>query len=159
MKELRLAVLPLRVLLVTFFLGLLVAQVMSMPGQFRHLAQEDPDLAYLRWPLTIWSILLLACVQVIIVATWQLLDRVRADRIFSEDSFRWVDVIIVTMAVAWVLFVAMTSYLAYLASDPGAAVLPTGVSLCGAVGIMLMVVMRALLRQATTLRTDMEAVI
>lgn len=159
MRELRLAVLPLRILLVTFFLGLLVAQVMSMPGQFRYMAQEEPDLAYLRWPLTVWSILLLACVQVVIVCTWKLLDMVQADRIFSEQSFRWVDVIIATMVVAWLLFAGMTSYLAYLASDPGAAVLPFGISLCGAVFLMLLVVMRALLRQATTLRTDMEAVI
>ena len=41
MRDLRLAVVPLRVLLATFFLGLVVAQVMSMPGQFRHMAQED----------------------------------------------------------------------------------------------------------------------
>lgn len=159
MRELRLAVLPLRILLVTFFLGLLVAQVVSMPGQFRYMAQEEPDLAYLRWPLTVWSILLLACVQVVIVCTWKLLDMVQADRIFSDQSFRWVDVIIATMVVAWLLFAGMTSYLAYLASDPGAAVLPFGISLCGAVFLMLLVVMRALLRQATTLRTDMEAVI
>lgn len=159
MRELRLAVLPLRILLVTFFLGLLVAQVVSMPGQFRYMAQEEPDLAYLRWPLTVWSILLLACVQMVIVCTWKLLDMVQADRIFSDQSFRWVDVIIATMVVAWLLFAGMTSYLAYLASDPGAAVLPFGISLCGAVFLMLLVVMRALLRQATTLRTDMEAVI
>src|SRR5690349_2913566 len=113
MRDLRLAVVPLRVLLATFFLGLVVAQVMSMPGQFRHMAQEDPELAYLRWPLTVWSILLLACVQVIIVATWKLLDMVQSDRIFSDDSFRWVDVITATMGVAWVLFAGMTSYLAY----------------------------------------------
>ena len=45
------------------------------------------------------------------------------------------------------------------ADDPGLPVLLLLVLLGGAVLGLLMVVMRALLRQATTLRTDMEAVI
>ena len=155
----RLAVGPLRALLVVFFVGLVIAQVMSMPGQFRSMAAEDPDMAYLRWPLTIWSILLILCVQVVVACTWRLLDMVRTDRIFSDDAFRWVDVIIGSLATGWVLFVAMATYLAYLASDPGPGILVLGFSLAGAVFLLLVVVLRALLRQATTLQADMAAVI
>ena len=50
-------------------------------------------------------------------------------------------------------------FVAVRADDPGFPVLLMAVLLGGAVLGLLMVVLRALLRQATTLRTDMEAVI
>jgi hypothetical protein len=152
-------VVPLRVLLVMLFAGLVVAQVMSTPGQFAYMAKEEPDLAYLRWPLTIWSILELLCIQVVIVCTWKLLTLVTADRIFSEEAFGWVDAIIWALGVGWVLFLGVFLYLGFLANDPGLPILMFGMVLVGGVLVLLMVVMRALLRQATTLRSDMEAVI
>jgi hypothetical protein len=152
-------VVPLRVLLVMLFAGLVVAQVMSMPGQFAAMAKEEPDLAYLRWPLTIWSILELLCIQVVIVCTWKLLTLVTADRIFSEEAFAWVDTIIWALGVGWALFLGVFVYLGFLANDPGLPILMFGMVLVGGVLVLLVVVLRALLRQATTLRTDMEAVI
>lgn len=44
--------------------------------------------------LTIAAVVGLLCVQVVIVCTWRLLDMVRADRIFSQAAFRWVDGIV-----------------------------------------------------------------
>ncbi|MFG1820529.1 DUF2975 domain-containing protein [Kribbella sp. NPDC049174] len=152
-------VVPLRVLLVMLFAGLVVAQVMSMPGQFAYMAEEEPDVAYLRWPLTIWSILELLCIQVVIVCTWKLLTLVTSDRIFSEEAFAWVDAIIWALGAGWVLFLGVFLYLGFLANDPGLPILMFGIVLVGGVLVLLMVVMRALLRQATTLRADMEAVI
>ncbi|MEU4604669.1 DUF2975 domain-containing protein [Kribbella sp. NPDC023972] len=152
-------VVPLRVLLVMLFAGLVVAQVMSMPGQFAYMAKEEPDLAYLRWPLTIWSIIELLCIQVVIVCTWKLLTLVTSDRIFSAEAFAWVDAIIWALGSGWVLFLGVFVYLGFLANDPGLPILMFGMVLVGGVLVLLMVVMRALLRQATTLRSDMEAVI
>jgi len=152
-------VVPLRVLLVMLFAGLVVAQVLSMPGQFAYMAREEPDLAYLRWPLTIWSILELLCVQVVIVCTWKLLTLVAADRIFSEEAFGWVDAIIWALGAGWVLFLGVFVYLGFLANDPGLPMVMFGMALVGGVVVLLVVVLRALLRQATTLRADMEAVI
>ncbi|TCC48783.1 DUF2975 domain-containing protein [Kribbella capetownensis] len=152
-------VVPLRILLVMLFAGLVFAQALSMPGQFAYMAREEPDLAYLRWPLTIWSILGLLCVQVVIVCTWQLLTMVKADRIFTEDAFVWVDAILWALSAAWVLLFAGFVYLGWLANDPGLPIVLFGMVLTGAVLVLLMVVMRALLRRATTLRADMEAVI
>ena len=152
-------VVPLRILLVMLFAGLVVAQALSMPGQFAYMAKEDPDLAYLRWPLTIWAILGLLCVQVVIVCTWRLLTMVKADRIFTEEAFAWVDAILWALSAAWVLLFAGFVYLGFLADDPALPILLFGMVLSGAVLVLLMVVMRALLRRAATLRSDMEAVI
>ena len=71
----------------------------------------------------------------------------------------WVDAIVWAIAAAWVVFGGFSSYVAFHADDPGLPLLllllGMGVTVLG----LLMVVMRELLRQATTLRTDMEAVI
>ncbi|PZF96024.1 DUF2975 domain-containing protein [Micromonospora deserti] len=153
------AVAPLRVFLVLLFGVLVVFQTMSLPGQFAHMAKESPDMAYLRWPATAVTVFWVLCVQVVIVSTWKLLTLVKKDRIFSEASLVWVDAIVWAIGAAWVVLLAGFLYVGFNADDPGLPLLLflmlAGVTVLG----LLMVVMRALLRQATTLRTDMEAVI
>ncbi|MBQ0994647.1 DUF2975 domain-containing protein [Micromonospora sp. H61] len=153
------AVAALRVFLVVLFGVLVLFQTFSLPGQFAHMAAESPQDAYLRWPATVVAVFWVLCVQVVIVATWKLLSLVKSDRIFTEASLRWVDAIVWAIAAAWVVLVGVFLYVGFNADDPGLPLLlfllTVGVSVLG----LLMVVMRALLRQATTLRTDMEAVI
>jgi hypothetical protein len=153
------AVAALRVFLVLLFGILVVFQTLSLPGQFRYMAKQSPDHAYMRWPLTAVTVFWVLCVQVVIVATWKLLTMVKNDRIFSKPSLAWVDAIVWAIVAAWVVLVAVFLYVGFRADDPGLPLLlflaVIGVAVLG----LLMVVMRALLRQATTLRTDMEAVI
>ncbi|MEN3609513.1 DUF2975 domain-containing protein [Plantactinospora sp. ZYX-F-223] len=153
------AVAQLRVLLVLLFGVLVMFQTFSLPGQFAHMAEESPDLAYLRWPMTAVSVFWVLCVQVVIVATWKLLTMVKNDRIFSEASLAWVDAILWAIAAGWVVLVGVLLYVGFNSDDPGLPLLLFLMSIGVAVLGLLMVVMRALLRQATTLRTDMEAVI
>ncbi|MET1019167.1 MAG: DUF2975 domain-containing protein [Microterricola sp.] len=158
-------VVPLRVLLVMVFLGLLVAQLLSLPGQFSHMAAENPELGFVPWLLLVLGILEALCLQVVLVCIWRLLTFVRADRIFSEQSFAWVDAIVWAMAVAWVLLAGVAAYLVGVIyftpelRDPGLPIVLTGMVLIGGVVVLTVVVMRALLRQATVLRTELEDVI
>jgi len=144
---------------VVLFGVLVLFQTFSLPGQFAHMAAESPQDAYLRWPATVVAVFWVLCVQVVIVSTWKLLSLVKNDRIFTEASLKWVDAIVWAIAAAWVVLVGVFLYVGFNADDPGLPLLlfllTVGVSVLG----LLMVVMRALLRQATTLRTDMEAVI
>ncbi|MET7709400.1 DUF2975 domain-containing protein [Micromonospora sp. NPDC005413] len=153
------AVAALRVFLVVLFGVLVVFQTLSLPGQFAYMAQESPQDAYLRWPATVVTVFWVLCVQVVIVSTWKLLSLVKTDRIFTEASLKWVDAIVWAIAAAWVVLVGVFLWVGFNADDPGVPLLlfllTVGVTVLG----LLMVVMRALLRQATTLRTDMEAVI
>lgn len=153
------AVAALRAFLVLLFGVLVLFQVMSLPGQFAYMAEQDPEHAYLRWPATAVTVFWVLCVQVVIVCTWKLLTLVKNDRIFSEASMVWVNAIVWAIAAAWVVLVGVLLYIGFNATDPGLPLLlflmTVGVTVVG----LLMVVMRALLRQATTLRTDMEAVI
>ena len=155
----------LRVLLVLLFAACVVGQTLSVPGQFADIGRGTPELAGLRWPLTAFGVLELLCVEVVIVCTWKLLTMVKADRIFSREAFAWVDGIVWAIVVAWVLLAAMAAtfttiiYLTPALRDPGTPLLLFGMVLVGGVVVMLMIVMRALLRQAAALRTDMDAVI
>lgn len=155
----------LRVVLVLLFAGLVVGQTLSFPGQFAHMAQESPDMAYLRWPLTAFFVVELACIQVVIVCIWKLLTMVKADRIFSKEAFAWVDGMVWAIAAGWLLFAAASAtitaviYFTPELRDPGTPMLLFGMTLLGSVLVMVMIVMRALLRQAAALRSDMDAVI
>ncbi|MGQ0843090.1 MAG: DUF2975 domain-containing protein [Sporichthyaceae bacterium] len=153
------AVAALRAFLVVLFLVLVMLQTLSLPGQFRHMAREEPDLAYLRWTFTAVAVFLVLCAQVVIVCIWRLLGLVTRDRIFHEAAFAWVNAIIGAIAAAWAVLVGLLVYVGFRADDPGGPILlfllTVGVGVVG----LLMVVMRALLRQATALRTDLEAVI
>ncbi|MGW5669390.1 DUF2975 domain-containing protein [Micromonospora sp. NPDC003776] len=149
----------LRVFLVVLFGVLIPFETLSLPGQFAHMARENPELAYLRWPATAVTVFWVLCVQAVIVCTWKLLTLVKRDRIFSPASLVWVDAIVWTIAAAWVVLLGVFLYVGFRAGDPGLPVLLFLMVIGVAVAGLLMVVMRALLRQATTLQTDMEAVI
>ena len=161
----RWVVVPLRVLLVLVFLGLVVAQFMSLPGEFRQQAEEHPEAGFLPWLLLTFAILEVICFQIVIVCTWRLLTLVGADRIFSEKSFVWVDVIVWTMVAAWLLLAGIAAYLVGVIyftpdlRDPGTPILLTGMVLIGGVVVLTIVVLRALLRQAAVLQSDLEEVI
>ena len=150
---------PLRFLLVGAFAFLLLFQVRILPGMYGHLADEDADVRSMRWLLLAVSVLVLACVQVVLVCTWKLLGNVADDRIFSEESFRWVDGIVGAVTVAGLLLGGWLVYLFFSWDDPGWGVFTMLLLLGAALLGLLMVVMRELLRQATSLRSDMEAVI
>ncbi|TDU91392.1 DUF2975 family protein [Kribbella voronezhensis] len=149
----------LRVVLVVLFGILVLFQTMSLPGQFAYMAKESPEDAYLRWPATIVSVFLVLCVEVVVVATWKLLTLVKNDRIFSDSSMAWVNTIVGAIAAAWLVLVGVLLYVGFKANDPGLPLLlfllVTGVTVLG----LLMVVLRALLRRATTLQTELQGVI
>jgi len=159
MTLVRRVVVPLRAALLMLFALLVVLQTLSFPGQFAYQAREHPDQAHLRWPLTAFVAVEILCVQVVLVCTWRLLTMVRDDVIFTERALRWVDVILGALATAWVLAAAGALWAVRDADDPGAPLLLFVLLLFGAAFGLLVVVMRELLRQATTLRTEMEAVI
>lgn len=150
---------PLRVLLVSVFASLVAAQVVALPTWLGHLAEVSPPLAPLRWPLLAAGLLVLACGQVVTACTWRLLTLVRDDRIFSDGASVWVDVVVRAVAAAWALLAGALAAVVAAGGPAALAVLLLVLLLVAAAVGLLVVVMRALLRQATTLRTDLEAVI
>lgn len=99
------------------------------------------------------------CIQVVIVATWKLLGLVSADRISTRDSLRWVNAIVAAIGAAWVVLFAVFLVVGFNADDPGLPMVLLLMVTIIAVAVLLMVVMRALLLQATGLRSELDVVI
>jgi hypothetical protein len=155
---------PLRVLLVLVFAALLAAQVFALPAMVPDLPEPTLERQVMRGVMLTLSILGLVCVQVVLVCTWRLLTLVTADRIFTEHALPWVDAIVWAVGAGWLLlggtFVCSYYFIVdEVSDDPALPALLLVLLLIGAVVGLLVLVLRALLRQAATLRADMEAVI
>ena len=164
MTHLRRVVLPLRILLGIVFAALLGAQLWAVPGLLPDLDEPTLERSFMRWTMLAFSVLGLACVQAVIVCTWKLLSLVTQDRIFSASAMPWVNAIVWAIAAGWTMLLGALVCAYYfivdeVSDDPVLPALLLLLLLVGAVLGLLMVIMRALLRQATALRADMEAVI
>jgi hypothetical protein len=148
----------LRVLLALAFVALLAAQVRVLPAMYddwvRNLTERVPS----PWLLTV-AVLVLLCVQTVVACTWRLLALVAEDRIFSDDSLVWVDTIVGALVAACLLLAGASSYVTALGGRPGLSLALLLLLVAGAVQALLMVVVRALLRQATTFRVELDAVV
>jgi len=149
----------LRVLLGLAFAALAFAQLMVLPAMYEDWVPTSLEAATPRWPMLVVPGLGVLCVQAVIVCTWRLLTMVEEDRIFSDESLAWVNTIVGAMAAAWLLLLVLFCYVVIVGGLPGLPVALALMLVAEAVLGLLMVVMRALLRQAATLRADMEAVI
>ena len=164
MTPMRRVVLPLRILLVIVFSALVAAQIWAVPAVLPELAEPTLERTLMRWAMGAVAVLGLACMQAVLVCTWKLLTMVTNDRIFSASSLPWVNGIVWAIAVGWLMlfgtFVCSYYFIVdEVSDDPVLPALLLVLLLIGAVVGLLMLVMRALLRQAMTLRADMEAVI
>ncbi|NEK59008.1 DUF2975 domain-containing protein [Geodermatophilus sabuli] len=164
MTHLRRVVLPLRILLVIVFAALVVAQVWGVPGMVPDLTEPTLERSLVKAVMATVSVLALGCVQVVVVCTWTLLTLVTKDQIFSSSALPWVNGIVRATVVGWGMllgaFVCSWYFIVdEVSDDPALPALLLLSLLVGAVLGLLIVIMRALLRQATTLRTDMESVI
>ena len=157
----RLFTLALRAALIVLFLGAIFAQVWLIPQLSRDIASATPELAYLAPPYVGLWILVAACCQVALVAVWMLLGKIRRGAIFTDRAFVWVDAIIGAGAVATLLVAGFEVHLLGIVDVGGP---PLGILLTGLVGIggtfvLTMLVMRGLLRSATTIKTELDEVV
>ncbi|MGC5616189.1 DUF2975 domain-containing protein [Georgenia sp. Z1491] len=129
-----------------------------MATEFVRLA---PDVAFLRVPMLVVWIAVVACVQVALVAVWRLLDLVRSDEIFAGSASRWVDAVIGSVVTATVLVTGVFVYLTVVLGQgsPAIALALLCLVVLGVGVALLIVVMRALLRRATALESDLATVI
>jgi hypothetical protein len=141
----------LRVLLVILLLGTVVA------------SQEAaiwPEVAYLAVPYAVALILVIACVQVALLATWHLLSLVKSGVIFTRRALRWVDVITACAVVATVLSSGVLFHLLFVVGVGGPFILWLPPCLFGGLAfVLLMVVMRGLLESAIADRSELDEVI
>lgn len=152
----------LRLVLVLCALALAGLMFVAVPAMVVSFWGDDAEHAHLWGPLLAIFFLGLLAVEVIIVCTWRLLDLVQQDRIFSRQSEPWVTGIVRAMAAGWVLLACTAPYVYWFAEvddAPGVLLIGMVLGLMATAFLLLMLVLRELLRQATTLRSDLEGVI
>lgn len=156
----RFAVDLLRVLLIGSLLVILFLQIIGLPWLSGVMAEDLPAEAYMRWPILALVIVGLGCVQVGIVCTIRLLGFTRRGEVFSPEALRWVDGIIGAFVAGGLVCLATIVYQSFTVAGPPVWLLLMLFGVFAGMGLaLLMFVMRALLVQATTLRTEMGAVI
>ena len=116
--------------------------------------QEDGSLPLT--PLRLITILGMVAVQVAVVCIWRLVAMVPRGTVFSDDAFRYVDVLIGAIVAAALVWLAVTLINAPgQRDDPGVTLIMGGIAV-GILGVALVVlVLRMLLAQAVA--RDVEA--
>ncbi|WP_067812940.1 DUF2975 domain-containing protein [Actinomadura kijaniata] len=152
----KLTVLALRAVLVALLAGSVFVQTVMVSLLAVDLRQLDADMAHLRTPFLVITVLGIVTIQVVLVCVWRLVTMVRRGTVFSPTAFRYVDVVIGAFVAASLLVFTLGVLLA-----PGEAVAPGVVLLLGgfAVGVLgvalIVLVLRMLLAQA--IARDAEA--
>ena len=101
------------------------------------------------------------CVEAVLVSLWVLLGMAQQGSVFSERAFRWVDAIIWATGIATTLALIVVGIMVFVPTSgaPAPFIMMIVLTLGGAAFALLMTVMRALLRQATDARAELEEVI
>lgn len=110
--------------------------------------------------------LIVVAMQVFAVCVWVLLTKVRKGSVFSESSFRWVDVIVWSFAASAAFTFGIAALITPGEAAPGVVGLICGAALVLAGIALLVVVMKSLLRQAIdrdaearALRSELDEVV
>lgn len=162
----KLTVLALRAVICLIFAGSVFIQVVMLSLMTLDVTAE-PDVALIRTPLVVLTVLGILALQVAVVCVWGLLTMVRRGTVFSTDAFGLVNIVTGAFAAASLLTFGLGVALA-----PGEAVPPGVVLLIGGVAMMIaavaliVLVLRALLVQAVQtdaaarqMRTELDEVI
>jgi len=145
-------IIVLRVVIALALVGSVAVQALIVPLLWLDLADEE-----LWGRIAFVSIVVLGVftLQVFGICVWLLLTKVRRGSIFSTSSFRYIDVIIGAILVAAALLWILAAILAPGSAAPGLVALIGGAGVVLAGVALLVVVMKALLRQA--IDRDVEA--
>jgi hypothetical protein len=148
----KLAVQALRAVLAVVLAGTVFIQASMVWA----LATDPEDGSLPLTPLRLITILGMVTVQVALVSVWRLVRMVRRGTVFSDASFRYVDLMIGAIVAAALLWFAVTAINAPgQRDDPGVTLIMGGVGVA-ILGVALIVLMlRMLLAQAVA--RDVEA--
>lgn len=147
----------LRVALALLAVGTLVVQVAVVVSTAVALASGHPA-----FPGVLHSaaaVLAVGCAQACLVAIWALLSMVARDAIFDERAFRWVPVIGGAGLAGALVVGAVCAHVGELDDAPGLILVGGAIGIGGIAFALLMTVMLGLLRNATTLRRELEQVV
>ena len=125
---------------------LLMLQFLSFPGQFRYMAEQEPESAHLRWPLTALSFLMILAVEIIVISVWKIVDALEKEKGRALE-LKFVNYAIAALSFIWVVIACGLVLLLLNADDPGLPVVVTVIETAvTAVGLLLLFYRRLLQR-------------
>lgn len=145
-------ILTLRALLALSLMGSLWVQLLVLPALWGDLATVP---IALRVTVIVILALWLVCLQVVALCIWRLVSMAAADAVFSAGAFRFVDAVIVAIAVAAILTGVLATLMAPGPAAPGVVGIAYGAALATG-GVALVVVV---MRKAIEMRSELDEVV
>ncbi len=141
-------------LVLAIFLALsLMLQFFSFPGQFRYMAEQEPENAHLRWPLTALAFTMILAVQIIVVSVWKIVDALEKE-LGKVTQLRFVNYAIVSLSYFWFVIACGLILLLSIADDPGLPVVVTVIETAVTAVGLLFLFYRRLLKRALNRTSD-----
>jgi heme/copper-type cytochrome/quinol oxidase subunit 2 len=137
----------LKVVLSIFFALSLMLQFLSFPGQFRYMAEQEPENAYLRWPLTALAFTMILAVQIIVVSIWKIVDALERE-LGKQRQLKFVNYAIAALSYIWLVIASGLILLLLNADDPGLPVVITVIETAVTSVGLLFLFYRRLLKRA-----------
>lgn len=158
----QIAILTLRAIVLLIGVGAVIVQIALLFPVFTQTLAREQEFTFLPLPIAVLGIALAVCVEAALIAIWALLSMVRRYAIFTQRAFRWVNVIIGAGIVATLLVGGFGIPLIGIGvrdDAPGVFVIVGGAVVAGLAFVLLMIVMRGLLRNATAMQTELSEVV
>jgi heme/copper-type cytochrome/quinol oxidase subunit 2 len=143
----------LKLVLAIFFALSLMLQFLSFPGQFRYMAEQEPENAHLRWPLTALAFTMILAVQIIVVSIWKIVDALEKE-LGKETQLKSVNYAIGALSYFWLVIACGLVLLLSNADDPGLPVVVTVIETAVTAVGLLFLFYRRLLKRALNRTSD-----
>ncbi len=141
-------------LVLAIFLALsLMLQFFSFPGQFRYMAEQEPENSHLRWPLTALAFTMILAVQIIVVSVWKIVDALEKE-LGKETQLKFVNYAIASLSYFWFVIACGLILLLSIADDPGLPVVVTVIETAVTAVGLLFLFYRRLLKRALNRTSD-----
>lgn len=143
----------LKLVLAIFFALSLMLQFLSFPGQFRYMAEQEPENAHLRWPLTALAFTMILAVQIIVVSIWKIVDALEKE-LGKETQLKSINYAIGALSYFWLVIACGLVLLLSNADDPGLPVVVTVIETAVTAVGLLFLFYRRLLKRALNRTSD-----
>ncbi len=130
--------------LAIFFALLLMLQFFSFPGQFRYMAENEPDNSYLRWPLTLLAFSVIAALEISIVSLWKLINNLTVDGELLKRK-KYLTIAIFSFSYIWIILAIVWMVVVWNADDPGLPVVLTVIQCAFTVLILIFLFFRKII--------------
>ena len=128
------------------FLIITMLQLLSLPGQFRHMRSMGVIKLWHEIFLTALMALIMFSAQIILISLWKSVELMAENNFYTTSSLKWINLIVKALKFALICAVILLTTILFQADDPGGPVALTALTLF----ISTLFVLTSLLRDQIT---------